>query len=241
MTQCYILYILYNSFFPLLDYSHRIRVEIFNQNYLISGIGRSDDNQGKWGQYGGVYGGSQYYKNRNEFHKSISHWGLTSERPTYGVKPYYDQRNDQRNYHDKDRNDFDYNSLGKNLRKYFQSTSKDDSNDFGFSSTGHRDYNMHDRIDHGSDRHGFDYHGKPGPHSGSEDDFDHLGREDGNDDASGEDYYGVGKSLHRYGYGAWKRGRWNTSGVTNGIGEEYSSKAYYEASDRSDESPAKGK
>ncbi|XP_045782280.1 uncharacterized protein LOC123878947 [Maniola jurtina] len=84
---------------------------------------RTDDN---WGQYGGSYGGTHtYYKDRNDYHKSKNHWGIT-EPPAYyhGVK-HYDEKED-----------FNYHSLQK--------------------STGWEDYG--------------------------------------------------------YGYGSWKRGRWNSSG-----------------------------
>ncbi|CAG9794330.1 unnamed protein product [Diatraea saccharalis] len=105
------------------------------------GVARSDDGQAdieNWGVYGGSYGGyDTYYKDRNDYHKSINHWRLPNDidRPV-GVKPGHNS-------------DFDYFSLGKD---------------------------------------------KP--------------------------------LNHRYGYGAWKRGRWNNSGGHNGL--DYGESTYYE-------------
>lgn len=129
--------------------------------YFFPGLARSDDDQENWGQYGGVYGGFDHYKDRNDYHKSIDHWRLASdaEKPSYGVKPISN-------------NNFNYHSLGKN----------------------------------------------------------------------GETW------SSRYGYGSWKRGRWNNSGSsgnTNGLdyGESsfYKPKSHiYEQIDRSDDGRTKG-
>ncbi|KAL4717869.1 hypothetical protein ACJJTC_005714 [Scirpophaga incertulas] len=116
------------------------------------GVARSDDGQAdleNWGVYGGYYGGyDTYYKDRNDYHKSINHWRIPNDldRPV-GVRPGHNR-------------DFDYHSLGK------------------------------ERL----------------------------------------------PDNHRYGYGAWKRGRWNNSGSWGGsnYGESNYHKPepqYYEPTD----------
>lgn len=52
-------------------------------------MARTNDDQETWGQYGGFYGGNTYYKDRNDYHKSLNHWRLNDIDPTYGVKPYH--------------------------------------------------------------------------------------------------------------------------------------------------------
>lgn len=71
------------------------------------GVGRSNEEQETWGQYGGVYGGyDNYYKNSNDYRNSLSHWKVNEkkfERPDhfYGVRPYGSTYND-----------FNYQNLG---------------------------------------------------------------------------------------------------------------------------------
>ncbi|XP_052754335.1 uncharacterized protein LOC113515941 isoform X1 [Galleria mellonella] len=104
------------------------------------GMGRSNDDQENWGQYGGYYGGyDTYYKDRNDYYKSINHWRLADDigRSSYGVKPYHNTN-------------FDYHNLGKN--RLWES--------------------------------------------------------------------------HRYGYGSWKRGRWNSSGVSSWNNLDYGESNY---------------
>ncbi|KAJ2938189.1 hypothetical protein O0L34_g18528 [Tuta absoluta] len=69
------------------------------------GMARSNDDQESWGQYGGTYGRS-YYKDRNDYHKSMSHWGLNDlEPPLYGVRPLGGQN-------------FNYHDLGNKVHRY---------------------------------------------------------------------------------------------------------------------------
>ncbi|XP_049882540.1 uncharacterized protein LOC126378334 [Pectinophora gossypiella] len=71
------------------------------------GLARSNEDQDTWGQYGGSYGNS-YYKDRNDYHKSISHWGLNDLEPpppVYGVRPLVNQN-------------FNYHDLSKKIDRY---------------------------------------------------------------------------------------------------------------------------
>lgn len=66
----------------------------------FTGMARTNDDQETWGQYGGFYGGNTYYKDRNDYHKSLNHWRLNDIDRTFGVKPYKNQG-------------FNYHNLGK--------------------------------------------------------------------------------------------------------------------------------
>ncbi|XP_063391231.1 uncharacterized protein LOC134676779 [Cydia fagiglandana] len=69
------------------DPGHRRYEDQFYIPYQI-GVGRSNDDQA-WGQYGGVYGGDTYYKNRNDYHKSINYWRLSTDSDLeQGVRPW---------------------------------------------------------------------------------------------------------------------------------------------------------
>ncbi|CAB3241722.1 unnamed protein product [Arctia plantaginis] len=84
-------------------YGNRNHDRIYIPYQINQGLGRSDEDEA-WGQYGGGYGGTdRYYKDRNDYHKSVSHWRLASDIdiPYHGVKHYSN-------------NHFDYNTLGKN-------------------------------------------------------------------------------------------------------------------------------
>ncbi|XP_061381409.1 uncharacterized protein LOC116776099 isoform X2 [Danaus plexippus] len=119
----------YNRFFD--EKSHNRRYE--DQPYIPYkiGISRTEDEKNSWGKYGGSYGVDNYYKDRNDYHKSISHWGLKEHGEEY-------QREDSSTY----------NSLSRNHEQEF---------------------NYYSLRRHGEE---------------------HLG----------------------YGYGTWKKGRWNNSG-----------------------------
>ncbi|CAG9573372.1 unnamed protein product [Danaus chrysippus] len=69
------------------------------------GISRTDDEKDSWGKYGGSYGVDNYYKDRNDYHKSISHWGLRENSEEYHREENY---NSLRRQHEQE---FDYNSL----------------------------------------------------------------------------------------------------------------------------------
>uniref|UniRef100_A0A2A4J736 Apple domain-containing protein n=1 Tax=Heliothis virescens TaxID=7102 RepID=A0A2A4J736_HELVI len=140
-------------------YGNRRYEDRFFVPYRINqGLARSNEDQENWGKYGGEYGGYEsYYKDRNDYHKSISHWQISSdvEPPIYGVKPHSNSK-------------FDYHSLGKN----------------------------------------------------------------------GGAWIG-----NRYGYGAWKRGRWNSGTSANGLDFEdtsfFKGKSHHESIDRSDDGRTK--
>ncbi|CAH1642956.1 unnamed protein product [Spodoptera littoralis] len=142
-------------------YGNRRYDDRFYIPYQINqGLARSNDGQELWGKYGGEYGGNRYYKDRNDYHKSVTHWQISTdvERPSYGVKPHGNTN-------------FDYHNLGKN----------------------------------------------------------------------GGSWIG-----DRYGYGSWKRGRWNSSGNSgnpNGLDYGDSSffkqKHHHESIDRSDDGRTK--
>ncbi|KAJ8704535.1 hypothetical protein PYW07_011723 [Mythimna separata] len=108
---------------------------------INQGLARSNDDQENWGKYGGEYGGyDRYYKDRNDYHKSISHWQISTdvERPSYGVKPHANTNFD---YHSLGKNggSFDYHNLGKEGGSFdYNSLNKDGGawtgNRYGYGS-----------------------------------------------------------------------------------------------------------
>ncbi|KPJ10965.1 Peptidyl-prolyl isomerase cwc27 [Papilio machaon] len=146
----------YNERRRVVNSNRRYQNEVFVP-YQI-GVSRSDEDSETGRQYGGAYGGHNYYKDKTDYRKSFNHWQISDEAHRsnyYGVKSHSLN------------SDFNYNSLRK---------------DSGWENSG-------------------------------------------------------------YGYGAWKRGRWNNSWNGYDYGEsdhyKYNKPPVYYELDRMDGLPAK--